>query len=475
MHQIEEILKKLNEQSATLQPGTVQLLTHIQDRLMHRSASHDGNEQPIRTEADERPESRADLVAFADRRTVSVPEAANRVPHTQAPASSSGHPQETISPLLQSIMESNRRIRRDGQQSAQQPRFLSAAPVRNAVAPASPSTHWQTEPTYVVDHGSEVQQWYASTLDSTYPESLSESSTNEIGRETAKPEWPVAETYPEKGQFFDLARQESPGEPAATLPLPSRTAENGYEIERLPVATPSVEDPTHRSAPAPHFGTSNADRTTAESLNDQALPIFDSVWFRRNAPNHAIEAIVDQILEKVPPVAPATLQFTQSITSQAEGHLITTRIAWELARRVPGDVLLVDGDFLMREISRQLENVYLPGLGDMLNLGESSAALIRKTGVDHLYWLPSGRSDVSFRNTRPEQWSKISAELKKRFQYVCIFAGPAEEKVASTWGRFCDFTFLMASMTDQLGDDTQRMLDRMRQHDCRISGLITVD
>lgn len=221
--------------------------------------------------------------------------------------------------------------------------------------------------------------------------------------------------------------------------------------------------------PSPHFASAPS-KTTPPSQ-----PIFSSVWFRRSAPNTETAAIVQRILEKVPPVAPATLLFTAACTSKSSPHLVATQIAWELSRRVTGEVLLVDADFARREISRQLDNVYLPGLGEMLNLNVPLSDCILPSGVEGLSWLPSGTTDVSFRKSFNGRWSEISTELKQHFQYICIFGGAAEDKVVGTWGRFCDFSFLIASMLDDLGEPSLNLVNHLRRHDCRLSGLITVD
>jgi hypothetical protein len=205
------------------------------------------------------------------------------------------------------------------------------------------------------------------------------------------------------------------------------------------------------------------------------LPLFESLWFRQCAPQSGTARIVDRLLQKLSPAVPAVLHFCQDRSSRAASHLVCTQVAWELSRRGQGSVLLVDADYAHREISRQLGNVYLPGLSEWLNLGEPIDALVRPTGVEHLDWLPSGSGDISFRQIAGGRWAEISLQLRRRFQWICVHAGAAQDRVTTTWGRFCDFSYLITSMEDTHGPSTKQMVDQLRRAECRLSGLITID
>ncbi len=213
--------------------------------------------------------------------------------------------------------------------------------------------------------------------------------------------------------------------------------------------------------------------TTQEA--EPQLPLFESLWFRQAAPTTYIAKIVDRLLNKLPSTVPAVLHFCTDALSQAPGPLVTTQVAWELSRRNLGDVLLVDADYSNREVSRQLGNAYLPGLSECINLGEPLESLVRPTGVEHLQWIPSGSGDISFRRIAGGRWAEISVQLRRRFQWVCVHAGAAQDRVTSTWGRFCDFSFLITSMEDDLGQPTQQVVNHLRKVECRLSGLITID
>lgn len=468
MHQIEEILKQLNEKSAVIQPGTVELLATIQDRLMRRSGQQlpPENEDAasvtspqINREKSSVEQSSVGETGTTDR-NLAIQDSANqmvsRAQETrvqEAVAEFALEPPLEISPLLRSIMDSNLKLRSDHEQSVTQPRFLAQ---KSAAVNAA------------AFHGAEMGSELSSDVAEISPTNqYSIDRSVDYGFQTDDFQVPVDDDA-SAWAVDDL-------QDTVSVKFP---ADNTIQPIREPAESKKNKTPIpHFDRPSYENRSRNVERQTSRSVGDRdsKLPLFDSVWFRRSAPTKPIHRIVDSIINKVPPVAPATLQFTQSIESKADGAQIVTQVAWELSRRVDDDVLLVDADFQLREISRQLENVYLPGLGEVLNRDEAAAGLVRKTGVDRLYWLPSGQSDVSFRKTTPERWSQISAELKSRFQYVCIYSGGAEEKVAATWSRFCDFTFLMASMSDDLGPATEELIAYLRKHDSRVSGLITVD
>ncbi|MBL8888389.1 MAG: hypothetical protein JNL67_00310 [Planctomycetaceae bacterium] len=205
------------------------------------------------------------------------------------------------------------------------------------------------------------------------------------------------------------------------------------------------------------------------------LPLFESLWFRQAAPNAYTTRLVDRLLQKVPHTVPAVMHFCQDQRSEASSSLVCTQMAWELSRRGLGQVLLIDADYGHRDISRQLGNVYLTGLSEAINLDHPLEVLVRPTGVENLSWLPSGAGDISFRRVAGGRWAEISLQLRRRYQWVCVHAGAAQDRVTATWGRFCDYTYLITNMEDDLGPTTQQVVDLLRATECRVSGLITID
>lgn len=243
---------------------------------------------------------------------------------------------------------------------------------------------------------------------------------------------------------------------------------------------PGVEPAPAVDGAAPRRTAQRADVVQLQAMvtepeSASKLPLFESLWFRQAAPQSFTARIVDRLLQKMPSTVPAVLHFCQDQFSQADSPLICTQIAWELSRRGVGQVLLVDADFDHREISRQLGNVYLPGLSEALNLGEPLDGLVRPTGVQALSWLPSGAGDLSFRKIAGGRLAEISLEFRQRFQWICVHAGAAQDRVTAAWGRFCDYSYLIASMADDLGQPTKQVLEGLRAAECRVSGLITID
>lgn len=251
-------------------------------------------------------------------------------------------------------------------------------------------------------------------------------------------------------------------------PISSRTIENGEqglfrsdtESATLPLAGPE---------------TLELGGIPDRAIDDEHLPLFESLWFRQAAPTPHIARIVDRLLTKVCPSVPAVLHFCSDAQSSAPSAMICTQIAWELSRRGYGPALLVDADYTHREISRQLGNVYLSGLSECLHAGDPIETWVRPTGIEHLNWLSSGAGDVSFRRIAGGRWAEISVQLRRRFQWICVHAGAAQDRVTSTWGRFCDFSYLISNMDDELGLSTRQVVDYMRKVECRLSGLITID
>ncbi len=456
LHQIENILKQLNQRSAKLQPGAVQRLQEIQKRF--DTVSQSLAQAATAAQTKQSPAGTNQAAALAKQN-------AKAAMNADASLARRDHEMTT---LVQSIVKANRKHRHQSHQSVSQPRFLSTSPVRQSV---------------VVNDGSlpaEFSGGSGTDFVGTSGESVDPFQSPYAVTFTVDQNWSVDEVYSDSD---DYASPINILDTTKNNPIDSIRISGSSVLPQDPITPPTSSlttdtdpDVIQLPPPVPHF--SRRHETIADPGQVQPkdeLPIFGSIWFRRSAPKKETAAIVKQILDKVPPVAPATLQFTASGRSKAEAHLITTQIAWELSRKIEGNVLLVDADFITREISRQLDNVYLPGLGEILNLNQSSEDLIRPTGVEKLFWLPSGMTDVSYRKTEGGRWFEISAQLKRQFQYICIYSGAAEETVTNTWGRFCDFSFLIASMEDDLGQPTRDLVEHLRNQDCRIAGLITVD
>lgn len=242
---------------------------------------------------------------------------------------------------------------------------------------------------------------------------------------------------------------------------------------------PSLERPRPSVAPSENKSSEAAivalNTQLPEADTSVGLPLFESLWFRQAAPNTYTTRLVDRLLQKVPHTVPAVMHFCQDQRSEASSSLVCTQMAWELSRRGLGEVLLIDADYGHRDISRQLGNVYLSGLSEAINLGHPLEVLVRPTGVENLSWLSSGAGDISFRRVAGGRWAEISLQLRQRFQWVCVHAGAAQDRVTATWGRFCDYTYLITNMEDDLGPPTKQVVDLLRATECRVSGLITID
>lgn len=417
MHKIEDVLRQLNAASAKIQPELASHLLQIQQRLdrAHQTTEH----RPFHANATQPVLAQVSLAAsassFASERPVST------------------LPSATITQTF----------------AADQPLIVQAA-VEGEVASLwidSLNNPLRDEVTFPTDSTRRASH---SLLSST----ASSASVEDVVTQPHEPSTP----------HFVLRQNQL----AAPKPKPGDNLPTGS-------ALPVLDNPVVEDSPSEQSTLVSLTTTTSETGVEVGLPLFESLWFRQAAPHSYAAKLVDRILQKVPDCVPAVMHFCQDLQSRASSSLVCTQIAWEMSRRGLGEVLLVDADYGHRDISRQLGHVYLPGLSESINLGHPLEALIRPTGVENLSWLPSGSGDISFRRIAGGRWAEISVQLRRRFQWVCVHAGAAQDRVTATWGRFCDYSFLITSMEDDLGPATKQVVDLLRTTECRVSGLITID
>ena len=499
MHKIEDILRQLNTVSAKIQPDLASHLQQIQQRLdrAHQTSEH----RPYVVNATEPVLAQVSLVASGG--SISSLSSSSSLSSTAAFSRASGPATATISQtvlatppfIVQTPSDDDLSVslwidplqdQADYEQESQDVEIarrssttynLSASSI--SVAEAVTHAHEPATPHFV------LRQHQATTTQPSTTSNTSETtSNNPPPRE--QPAAAAEKTLDDVAELLHkvIAEPKAIAEPdaimarhgiaerevaAATL----RETERVSEVARAPRVRPEVQTVPEVQFPEPKL----VPLTTALAEPDTAtgLPLFESLWFRQAAPNNYTSKLVDRILKKVPNTVPAVLHFCQDIQSQASSALVSTQIAWELSRRGLGEVLLVDADYGHRDISRQLGHVYLPGLTENINLGHPLDVLIRSTGVERLSWLPSGSGDISFRRIAGGRWAEISVQLRRRFQWICVHAGAAQDRVTATWGRFCDYSYLITSMEDELGPATKQVVDLLRTTECRVSGLITID
>lgn len=456
MHQIDEILRKLNTVAAKIQPELATHLQQIQQRLdrAHQAAEH----RPFHANATQPVLAQVSLAASGQ-------SGANQSFEYSASTSSPTMIAQTVlaaPPLIvQAPSDNDVSVALWIDPQYDQSDSVPENPADEQARRASAAYNLSAASTLVQDaitqpHEPTAPHFVLRQNQSSAPKTIPDQSL-EVDSESA------VEVLEE---LLAEALAEPASEPVAPPPVdlvpaklvPAKLAEPELVQWSSSIAEPAIAEPA-----------------LAEPEAAVGLPLFESLWFRQAAPNAYTAKLVDRILQKVPSTAPAVLHFCQDIQSQASSSLVCTQIAWEMSRRGLGEVLLIDADFGHRDISRQLGHVYLSGLSEVINLGQPLEALIRPTGVENLSWLSSGSGDISFRRIAGGRWAEISLQLRRRFQWVCVHAGAAQDRVTATWGRFCDYSYLITNMDDDLGPATKQVVDLLRTSECRVSGLITID
>ncbi len=463
MHRIEDIIRQLNAVSAHIQPELADHLRQIQERL---DRAHAGVARPQHATAPSAALAQVSLAAATVAKVAQSAATAQDPPLLVPVSSQALNLLDALEHELDVLEELETNPTPD-----------RAADVRLAVDPPTPTLDIRTQ---IAAQQAVAAVAVAPPRKSPLPRNRPAGADNAI---TA----PAAVTAPAAEPSVNSAAVERPvAGPAAVSSAISAASVQPHEpttphfLRGNTSPRPGTEHSRGSNDPLAEWVGRRADivplqTTVAAPDSASKLPLFESLWFRQAAPQSFTARIVDRLLQKMPSTVPAVLHFCQDQFSQADSPLICTQIAWELSRRGVGQVLLVDADFDHREISRQLGNVYLSGLSEAINLGEPIDCLVRPTGVQALSWLPSGAGDLSFRKIAGGRLAEVSLEFRQRFQWICVHAGAAQDRVTAAWGRFCDYSYLIASMADDLGQPTKHVLEGLRSAECRVSGLITID
>lgn len=498
MDKPEEILKQLNKQSASLQPNVVRLLEEIQDRFFtpegDLKAELTGDQQD-QVSQEELPSRDLASAKNSDDQTDGQEFWPAYDHSTPSPGNS---PDSQSSKSAQKGRTENRAPTTTNTSPVKQPNFLGSGSGgqgqrRQAVAASisSQTAKANQELNDIFLPGGMYQQSFSAE-----PETSVTASSTEANQITSVPVGNET-VIRDESQIPTAGHVESGGySESATLPQDIGTELDGSHLKRstsipmaMPIETkiPTIEEtPVRNPVAEPHFKSSTQPSKIDEETDsdtilfsdpknlERPLAVYHSNWLRSITPDREIGIITSGILKKAPPEVSHTIQLVATEDSTAPTHEVATRIAWELSIRQDGPVLLVDADFETREISRQLDNVYLPGLAESLNQGLDWRSYVGSTGIEGLFWLPSGKSDITHRKATSARWSVLSQQLKKQFRYVCIYSGSSNNIVARTWSRYCDFTFLIANMQDELGEGTKQAVENLRKHDCRLAGLVTI-
>ena len=264
----------------------------------------------------------------------------------------------------------------------------------------------------------------------------------------------------EAAQIFLAASPEpaaygAPVESVPELPVPSPASISGF-VEPQAFAPPPLDVAAPFSpldpAPAPLVDPYVPERSPAEPVaaSPEAIVAAPSVRmdlprFTLNLPRWPeIEDLAKTIVGDFPELVSAVLACA-SIDRPAAGSLVAAPLARALAARQGEQVLLVESDVYASLRATGTFYQPKPGLAEIFTKQIAWSDALLPTAIERLAYLPAGLDARAF-PIDGDLATQLFDELKRRFRYVVIDAGPAAEALAAGWLERCDEIYLAVEL-----------------------------
>lgn len=185
-----------------------------------------------------------------------------------------------------------------------------------------------------------------------------------------------------------------------------------------------------------------------------------------------VASLVEAILDRYPLASPTLLQFVASEWNPGL-DLICKQAAIELARRNVGDILLIDGNS-NGNLTREEGQFGFPGVTDLANEELNWKRLVSPHPEPGLDFLPLGGGKWS-------QWGGLDrlrqcvAELKNRYQFVCLSSGQVQDTSSRCWSGISDGSFLVVSQTHSNSSIARSAVNELQTRGARLLGCIVTD
>ena len=249
-------------------------------------------------------------------------------------------------------------------------------------------------------------------------------------------------------------------------PLPQITA---------PATPPSVEPPKRqRSTAVPQTQVPPPAEVPKPKMHRQQ---DDAVQASRAGQSQeskdSIAKIANKIISDYPVASSSLVMFTGSQVGLHTDESCA-RVAAELASRDLGRVLLIDSDFANRRLSKASGMSSQAGLSEVMNIAFHWEDAILKSGSSKLDFMSAG-------NCPHKRWTPIKtlkealAEMRSKYQFICVSVGEAHDAAASTWASLADGTFLIVSATQSNDSIAESSVAQLRDDGARLVGCIVAD
>lgn len=194
-----------------------------------------------------------------------------------------------------------------------------------------------------------------------------------------------------------------------------------------------------------------------------------------DAPKQAFRDLTDNVLQEFP-LRPATVLLIADVDGHSSGYTVAYQLAWHLANRKVGKVLVVDSHFEGRRLTEGLNLGNEAGWADMVAGSCTLKETVCETQVPNLDVLPVG-SRLHCKRQIPGEFSVQDhvQELKDEYPFVIVAVGNVFHRATTLWGRHCDATYLAIEMNSSNQTLAKSGVVRLQQFGARLMGCVVTD
>lgn len=193
-----------------------------------------------------------------------------------------------------------------------------------------------------------------------------------------------------------------------------------------------------------------------------------------NVDRDAISRLVDEIIFRFPLESPTVLMFAGS---EWNPHVNETcaQVAYQLAGRNAGKVLLVDSEFEKSELTFASGNASRPGMAEVLNNNIDIKSCIANHDEANMDFLPAGTQPIWHWRIADKNMCSIAKQLKSRYQFTCVSVGRALGEAAELWAAVSEGSYLVISMANSSQSVARAAVDQLHANGARLLGCIVSD
>ncbi len=243
---------------------------------------------------------------------------------------------------------------------------------------------------------------------------------------------------------FDIYPSEAPA--IATVTAAFASAAGGQAEPQIDV-----------SDPHPSTGTANANET------DRSPKFVGG----------EVGILVEKIIDRFPLASPTVLLF---VGGEPNPNVDETcaQVASALAKCHVGKVLLIDGDVDGRQLTIAGGMVHQSGLNEVINRSADWRPMVVSEGSASFSFMPVG-SCPSDRWNSDELLRKMTAQMKRDYQFICVSAGDAHSKHAKLWCDVCDGSYLVVSLKNSNETLAKSAAEELMLNGARVLGCVVAD